>query len=57
MRAPTKAAEQIGGIMTTRGGMPLTRDGEVIGSFTASGGALEDDEHISWVGALALRSL
>ncbi|KAH8691544.1 hypothetical protein BGW36DRAFT_388542 [Talaromyces proteolyticus] len=69
MKAPSKAAETIvasgglgltylsTGVMAVRGGMPLIRNGQVIGSFGASGGSLEDDEHISWVGATALRRL
>jgi uncharacterized protein GlcG (DUF336 family) len=69
VKAPSKAAEQIvangpagatylsAEVIAIRGGIPLIRDGEIIGSFTASGGTLEDDEHISWVGALVLRSL
>ncbi|KAE8382407.1 hypothetical protein BDV26DRAFT_288446 [Aspergillus bertholletiae] len=69
MKATSKAPENIvtagglgltylsAGVIAVRGGIPLVRDGKIIGSFAASGGTLEDDEHISWVGASTLRTL
>jgi len=52
----TLAMLSVGTLTPVRGGVPIMRDGEMVGAIGCSGGTAEQDEQIALIGAAVLAS-